>query len=405
MNFQEDVVHKGEVTANLSTAILSEEPIREEILSVERLEQFAAALAAEHTISRKTKRGRLILPRLEENGRELVSVYRALANAIRKERAVSPAAEWLVDNFHIVEEQLREIRQDLPKGYYNQLPKLQTGDFAGYPRVYAVAIALIAHTDSRLDAETLTRFIRSYQRVTPLSIGEQWAIAITLRIALVENLRRLATRIISARDARDVADELADKLLDVASRQPNALIATLEAGTKGRMPDNTFIVQLSQRLRDQDPEVWPALDWIERQLARNSTTIEQVVHQEHQRQAATQATVGNIITSMRLFSTLDWRHFFESVSLIDPILAQDPTVSYLLMDFETRDRYRHVIEKIARRTKSSEQEVAECAVRLAQESKESAPDDQRRAHVGYYLIDRGRAELERQTHYRAPFGE
>jgi cyclic beta-1,2-glucan synthetase len=383
-----------------------EDPIREELFSVERLEQYAIDLAGEHQVSTKTTRGRRLLPRLEENGRKLIAVYRVLADAVRDERTVSPAAEWLVDNFHIVEEQLREIRRDLPKGYYRQLPKLQSRELAGYPRVYAVALALIAHTDSRLDAETLTRFIRCYQRVTPLSIGEVWAIAITLRVALVENLRRLALRIVSARDAREQADKLADKLLEIAGRQPNEVVAALEAAM-GKMSrfEGAFVVQLTQRLRDQDPEVWPALDWLEKRLALESTTTEQVVHLEHQRQAAAQATVGNIITSMRLLSTLDWKEFFESVSLVDPILSEDPAGAYAAMDFTTRDRYRHVVEKIARRTKSPEQDIARRAIELTQRSHSPDSSDHRRDHVGYYLIDRGRVELESQVRYRARLHE
>jgi len=166
-------VRRFDIASDFDSAS-DEEPIRDELFSVERMEQYAAELAAEHSVSSKPTRGRLLLPRLEANGRELIAVYRGLADAIRSELTVSPAAEWLVDNFHIVEEQLREIRRDLPKGYYRELPKLQSGGLAGYPRVYAIALALIAHTDSRLDGETLARFIRSYQRVTPLSIGELW---------------------------------------------------------------------------------------------------------------------------------------------------------------------------------------------------------------------------------------
>jgi cyclic beta-1,2-glucan glucanotransferase len=384
----------------------NEDPIREELFSVERLEQHAAELAAEHTVSSNPRRGRRLLPRLEENGRTLVSVYRALAEAVQSERAVSPAAEWLVDNFHIIEEQLREIRRDLPKGYYRELPKLDKGELAGYPRVYAIALALIAHTDSRLDADTLARFIRAYQQKTVLTIGELWAIAITLRVALVENLRRLATRIIAARNAREEADKLADELLEIAGRHPDELIPQLqdEMGTANRL-DRAFIVQLTQRLRDQDPEVWPALEWVQEQLAKESLTIEQIVHVEHQRQAAAQATVGNIITSMRLLSTLDWENFFESVSYIDPILAEDPVGAYALMDFATRDRYRHVIERIARRSEGSEQEVARRALELARKSPNSAAGDRRTAHVGYYLIDRGRAHLEEEVRYRARWSE
>ena len=383
-----------------------EDPVREELFSVERLEQYAAEVAGEHKVSPDTKKGQLLFPRLEENARQLVAIYRVLAEAIRDEFAVSPAAGWLVDNFHIVENQLREIRQDLPKGYYNELPKLGNGKLERYPRVYAIALIVIAHTDSRLDAETLTRFIRSYQRVAPLTTGELWAIAITLRVALVENLRRLATRLIAARDARQEADKLADKLLEMVSREPNGLIGTLEAAVakKGAL-DRSFIVQLSQRLRDQDPEVWPALDWLERQLAREGVTTENIVQQEHHRQAAAQVTVGNIITSMRLLSTLDWKDFFEGVSLIDPILAEDPVDAYRSMDFATRDRYRHVVEKIAKRTHSSEQEIAHQAVKLAQTSRLATPEDNRRAHVGYYLIDQGREELEKQVRYRAPLTE
>ena len=177
----------------------NDEPIRAELYSVERLEQFAAALAAEQTQTAQPKKFRQLLPRLEENGRVLVASYRNLSDAIRRERVISPAAEWLVDNFHIVEDQVREIREDLPRGFYGELPKLMSGEFAGYPRIYSIAFALIAHTDSRLDVETLRRFLVAYQKTTPLKIGELWAMAITLRIVLVENLRRLAERIVISR--------------------------------------------------------------------------------------------------------------------------------------------------------------------------------------------------------------
>src|SRR5260221_6431976 len=202
-------------------------PIREELYSIERLEQYAATLAAEHKIAEKPHRANLLLPRLEENGRKLIAAYKALADSIREEHVISPAAEWLVDNFHIVEEQVREIREDLPKGYYHELPKLAEGFFKKYPRIYALSVALIAHTDSHLDTETLRRFINAYQKVSPLSIGELWAVPISLRLALVENLRRLATRIGLSRTERDEADRLADRLLAQAQPQPNEPVKLL----------------------------------------------------------------------------------------------------------------------------------------------------------------------------------
>src|ERR1700754_3803244 len=301
-----------------------EKPFQAEFYSVERLEQYAQTLAAEHkTVTRKGRAE--LLPRLRDNGRILEAAYKALVEALREGRGISPAAEWLVDNYHIIEEQLREIRHDLPKSYYHELPKLAAGKLQDYPRIYAVALELITHIDSRLDTNTLRRFIAAYQTVAPLSIGELWAVAITLRVALVENLRRLALSIVRAREEREEADRLADKLLELAGRQPSAMLplVTEKLGKREKL-GQTFVVQLIQRLREQHPSITQVMDWIEERLRRQEMSSEQVVHLEHQRQAAAQVTVGNIITSMRLLSTLDWRDFFEKVSLIDPLLGQDP---------------------------------------------------------------------------------
>ncbi|HLA09122.1 MAG TPA: glucoamylase family protein [Pyrinomonadaceae bacterium] len=402
------------LTTKIGKALEStaEQPIRAEIFSIERLEQYAKALAAEHKTV--TRRGRAqLLPRLEDNRRKLEAAYRILVEEIRKGRAISPAAEWLIDNFHIVEEQLREIREDLPRSYYHELPKLADSELKTYPRIYALALELIGHTDCRLDTETLRRFIAAYQTVSPLTIGELWAVAITLRLALVENLRRLATVIIDAREQREQADKLADRILELAARQPAAVLPLVKdrLGSPDTLP-HTLVVQLAQRLREQDPAVMPVLEWLERQLQREGLTTEPVIHAEHQRQASSQVTIGNIITSMRLLSTLDWSDFFESVSLIEPVLGEDPSDAYLRMEFASRDRYRHVIERISKRTRSSELDVASAAVKLAQASvvepenfetqSQSLP---RHSHVGFYLVDDGVVQLEEIFGYRPRFIE
>ncbi len=401
----------GSLSAKFGKAFnyADEQPLQAEIFSVERLEQYALVLAQEHRTVITRKGGALLLPRLEDNGRKLFAAYRTLVASIKEGRAISPAADWLVDNFHIVEEQLREIREDLPRSYYNELPKLADGDLRFYPRIYAIAVALIAHTDCRLDTETMRRFIASYQTKSPLTIGELWAIAIMLRLALVENLRRLAVAMVQAREDREQADKLADKLLELAQRQPSTLVEHVSErlGKRGKLPQS-FVVQVTQRLREQDPAVAPVMVWLEKELATGGTSIEQLIHLEHQRQAATQVTVGNIITSMRLLSTLDWRDFFESVSLIEPILGQDPAGAYLKMEFGTRDRYRHVIERISKRTRSDELEVARTAVKLARSAEEKPADGQnsrRTSHVGYFLVDSGLHKLEKRFSYRPSFVE
>ena len=333
----------------------SDEILRAELFSIERLEQHAASLAAAQRVAKRRIPRRTLGARLRDNESVLLAAYRDIAAATGEGRTISPAAEWLLDNYHIIEEQIREIREDLPPRFYRQLPKLADGPFVGYPRVLGVAWAFVAHTDSRFDPEALRCFIRAYQRVQPLTIGELWAVAITLRIVLVENLRRAAARIVSSRAARQEADALADRLLGVNghSAEPDALLG--RDGERASFPP-AFTVQLVQRLRDQDPRVTPALHWLEERLVGQGTTSDEAVRDEHQRQGASNVTVRNIITSMRLLSDVDWPEFFESVSLVDELLRAGS--DFAAMDFPTRDLYRRAIERFARGSTRTELEIA-----------------------------------------------
>jgi cyclic beta-1,2-glucan synthetase len=433
-----------------------EEPIRSELFSIERLEQHAESLAAAQRVTPKPGRGRPLATRLRDNARVLLAAYRAIGSAIREERAITPAAEWLVDNFHIVEEQIREIRDDLPRGFYRQLPKLAEGPLAGYPRVFGIAWAFVAHTDSRFDPETLCRFVRAYQRVQPLTIGELWAVAITLRIVLVENLRRAAEQIERSRAARQRADALADRLLGGGSREAEPAATALRPFEQTPLT-RAFAVELLQRLRDQDPAVTPALRWLDERLAAQGTTADEIVREEHQRQGASNVTVRNVITSMRLMSAVDWAELFESVSLVDAALRADS--DFAAMDFATRDHYRHAIEALARGSGQPELTVAQRAILAATRAgeppfetrpKDAAPQGERksdcdsessdcqtaraealeahssnsstvptkeRAHPrelterrreqdpGYYLISKGRRAFERELGFRVPLKE
>src|SRR5216684_6923135 len=253
-----------------------EEPIRAELFGVDRLEQHAGSLAAAQHVMSELEKGRRLLPRVKDNGRVLREAYRAIAKAIREDRAITPAAEWLVDNFHIVDEQLREIRDDLPPGFYRKLPKLASGHLEGYPRVFGIAWAFVAHTDSQFDPEVLRRFVTAYQRVQPLTIGELWAVAIWLRVVLVENLRRLAERIVFSRAARQEADRLADSMLGTGGQSLVPPATALRRFEKTPLA-SAFAVQLVQRLRDLDPKVRPILLWLDQRLAAQGTTADEIV--------------------------------------------------------------------------------------------------------------------------------
>ena len=371
------------------------DPIRSELFSVERLEQHAESLAADQLVSAKPPTARSLVDRLADNERVLLGAYRSIAKAADEGRPITPAAEWLLDNYHLVEQQVREVRTDLPPGYYRQLPKLRSGPLAGYPRVFGVAWAFVAHTDSRFDPEALTRFVRAYQTVQPLSIGELWAVAITLRIVLMENLRRSAVRIMSRRSAREEADSVADRLMGVNDRvaDPAAL------SPYQRVPfSEGFFVQLVQRLRDQDPEATPAVGWLQEQLKREGTTADEMVRREHQLQGATNVTVRNIITSMRLISDVDWAKLFEAVSPVDDVLRAGS--DFAAMDFATRNLYRTAIEQIARGPDLAEMEIARRALETAASSPDTGDGDRRRGDPGYHLIGGGRPAFERSVRFR-----
>jgi len=265
----------------------------------------------------------------------------------------------------------------------------------------------VAHSDNCFELDTLVRFCRAYQRVQPLTIGELWAIAITLRVLLIENLNRLAAGIVLRMRQREWADNLADGwLADELAQAPHddALRAF-----EGQTLPKTLGVQLFQRLRDRDPETVPALKWLHRTFAAQHTTADDVVHAEHLRQGAVNVSVRNIITSLRLISSVDWAKFFESVSLVDELLRERS--SYRAFDFSTRDLYRHAIEDLSRRSRHTEIEVVHLALGRAQGAAErfgAHPADAQARHAlepGYYLVSDGRAGLERELAYRIPWSQ
>jgi len=336
--------------------------VREEIFSVARLEEHARSLAVAQTVSAKPTKVYPLALRLTDNRSVLLDAYRMIARAAEEGAAITPAAEWLIDNYLLVEKQIHDIRGDLPPRFYRQLPKLSTGPFAGYPRVLGLAWAFVAHTDSHFAPETLCRYVRAYQNVEVLTIGELWAIAITLRIVLVENLRRLAAQIVEDRTSCQVADELADRLLGAGGRTAEPFAVVL-AHPDGAPPTNACAVQLLHRLRDQDPRIIPALTWLDECLARQGTTVEAVVRDEHQSQGAANVSVRNIITSLRLITDVDWTALFERMSLVDDVLAEG--AGYRDMDFPTRNLYRSAIEELSRGSGRKEIDIARSAVLAA----------------------------------------
>ena len=370
----------------------AERPLRDELLTIERLEERARALAALFTVDPSTRHPpRSVYPRFEDNARTLRGAYRGLADDAHRGEYVTPAGEWLLDNYHLVASEIRQVRHDLPRSYYRELPKLAPRDRAGDARVYAIAVELIRHSDSRLDQRQLVRFLDSFQSVAPLTIGELWAWPSMLKLALIENLRRLAEEVRAARAARLAAD---------------AYVARIDAAGKGAAPPlprrlhAAHVVQLLQRVREYGPRLSAVRRGLEAHLVARGMTAEEAIRSEHQREAAVQVSVSNVIASFRLLSQLDWSQFVESVSLVDRVLQRDPADVHGRMDFATRDRYRQAVEELAEPTGEGQVRVALRAIESARLAAKAEGPLARAAHVGYHLIGKGRRGLEADVAYR-----
>jgi cyclic beta-1,2-glucan synthetase len=371
-----------------------------ELLSLAGLEERAKTLASGFTLATAARSaGHDVLPRLDSNIRALDAAYRRLADDVHRGGAVAPAAEWLLDNYHLVEAQARAVRRDLPLRYYRTLPKLAARELVGRARVHALALELIRHSDGRLEAERLTRFVLAFQTVAPLSIGELWALPSMLKLALLENLRLLADGILEGQAARTAADRA---------------FARLEAGdAPAPLPDPlpaAFVAQLRQRMREFDPRLSALASAVAEALAASGTTPEEAVQAEYHRQALDQVSTANTIGSLRLASTLAWDEFVERVSRVEEILRRDPAGIYPRMDFQSRDRYRHAVEDLAGGDRQAD--AGEAQARIALRAVESARRAAERlgihdaaAHVGHHLIGPGRRDLEVDVAYRPRFAD
>ena len=369
------------------------------MFSGERLDAHAKSLAVAQTVASHATRGLPLAARLADNSTVLLSAYRSIVKAIDDGRQITPAGEWLIDNFHLVERQIRQISIDLPPSYYRQLPKLITGPFAGYPRVFGLAWAFVAHTDSCFDPEILVSYVNAYQEVQSLTIGELWAISITLQIVLIENLRRLAQQITRSRTARHEADRLADRLLGVSGRAPEPA-SVVFAGRDAQPLSEAFAVELVHRLRDQDPKFTPALAWLDERLAKQGLTADATVREVHRSQGAANVTVRNIVTSLRVIVEVDWQVLFERYCPVDDVLASG--CAFHKMDFATRNLYRSAVEDLARRSDLDELEIARLAVAVAHAPHSSCePLEQlRHSDPGYHLLAGGRRDFEASIGFR-----
>ena len=380
--------------------------LRAELFSIEQLKRHAVTLAGQHRIDPRPGPDRL-LPRLADNARVLLAAYDVVTAAAAPGQRIVPAEAWLLDNFYLIEQQIGLARRHLPRGYSRQLPRLADGLSAGFPRIYDLALELISHMDGRVDSDNVTYFVAAYQSAEPLKLGELWAFPIMLQLALLENLRRIGLRIAHRREELDAAITWADRMLATAERKPKQLIQLLAEFANADVPLTApFVEEFYARLQAQGPAMAFVQTWVEQKLLEQGVTATQLSEAANRTAAASQISIANSIGSLRFIGAMDWREYVESLSVVEQTLREDPAGMHAGQDFATRDRYRHVIEDVARgcaHSARSEHSVAREAIALAQAAARRLGTSDRTAHVGYYLVDHGRLLLERTVGCRLPW--
>lgn len=364
--------------------LVPERPLRDELLSSERLEARALTLASTFTVDPGTRPARSVIPRFEDNVRVLRDGYRVLADDVRTGQFVPPAGEWLLDNFYLLTAQSVEVRRDLPRNYFRGLPTVVSPEHCGEARIYAVALEILRHSDSQLDLPQLTRFLASYQRVAPLTIGELWAWPSMLKLALLENLRRLTEEMLVARGERRAAGSYVAQF-----DRPGSHATTIPADASP-----AFIVEVLHRVREYGLRLSQVRSDVDAHLTIHHATAEDVIRREHQREGVAQASVANAVTSLRLCASIDWQAYVESVGLVEQVLRLDPAGAYGQMDFLSRDAQRRAVETLAPHTGEAQVLVATRAVECARNAARSRTASDRAAHVGYFLVGPGRESLE-----------
>ena len=362
-------------------------------LSPAQILEHAQRHAMEQQVDPRPQHSAELLKRLKKSRLWIRQVCADLTVASRLEQNATPAADWILDNEYILEGNARDVLLNLPRRFYQQLPVLASDPHRGLPCIYALAKDLVSHTELRLDRENILAFIEAHQSVRSLKIGELWAIPQMLRIALIESIQSLAVTALEDLRERQLADFWANRLIVANRRDSKQLFALLAELAKAEPnPSPYFGAQLVGLLYDEAAALAPVRNWLERTL---KTPLHDLTLREQNRQTREQLSCGNAFTSLRQLALLDWREIFEKLSRVEQMLRRDPSGVYGEMDFATRDSCRRAIEELARAADQSEEQVAERVIKLATQAGREETNDERRNHVGSWLVGEGRAELVR----------
>ena len=360
------------------------------VLDIYQLERYLEKLASDQTLKEKSDRATYPIPRMLDNFEVITEVYNLLNEHIKLKIPIHPAGEWLLDNYYVIEETVKNIEKELTLKKYKNFLGIANGTNYGFARIYVLATEIVSYTDSKIDGKLLTDLLKAYQEKKKLNMEEIWNIGIFLQIAIIENIRNLCEKIYSVQIQKYKVENIIERLVENKSKDELQFNKINEYKSKvkeyGEMK-YPFIEYMSYKLRQFGKKAYPFLNILEEQVNKMGIDISEVIKKEHFDIAVKKVSIGNSITSIKNIQRINFIDIFESINQVDDILKQDPAQVYDKMDYKTKIYYRNKIQQISKKTKISEIYIAKKCLELA-ESRSG-----KKAHIGYYLIDNGYKEL------------
>ena len=362
-----------------------------------QLEQYLEKLASDHILQSTSSKETYPIPKLKENFSVIEEVYHLLNEHIKLKIPIHPAGEWILDNFYIIEEAVKTIKQDMTLKKYKQLLGISNGQDAGFARIYVLAHEIVNYTDNHIDQHNVSSLLSFYQKKKTLSMQEIWNIGTFMQIAIIQNIRDICDKIYFSQLQKYRAENILERIVEKKEELKYKNLGEYRKVKGYGEMKYPFIEYLSYKLKMQGKAATPFINVLEEQVNKMGTTIDEVVKKEHFDIALKKVAIANCITSLKELLRMDFLAIFEQSNGIEEVLKQDPANVYSKMELKTKEQYRNAIQEIAKKTKIAEIYIAKKALKLASEEAQKLEGIgqivTKKTHIGYYLIGNGKKQL------------
>lgn len=369
------------------------------ILDEEQLKKHLEKMAMQHTLKSKANKNTYPVPQLVENYIKIKNVYKLLNEHIKLGINIHPAGEWILDNFYIIEEAVRQIEKEMTLKKYANFVGIQNGKYAGFARIYVLATEIVAYTDNKINGENLKKYLQAYQTKKTLNMEEIWNIGIFLQIAIINNIAEISEKIYSSQIQKYKVKSIIERLVENKEKNElkyNQITATKLKNNEFRSMRYPFIEYMSYSLKKYGKRAYGYLNILEEEVEKVGTTVSEAIQKEHFDIAIRKISMSNCITSIKKIQRINFLDIFEKINGVEEILSREPAGIYENMEYKTKEYYRNTIKEIAKKTNMSEIYVAKKVVELCEKEEIGS----KKSHIGYYLIDEGKEKLYNKLEYK-----